>query len=388
MKVNDFGKDIEEGLDRIVFDLGFEPAGQPLETKIRFINEKVSAFGFQAQALEYIRGYVDLLQKRIRFPDMQRLAAWTYLLIEQFDRTNKIDTSRHLSPRVAKPIDPLGSQPLRELLSAALRSGTSKRSYPQAVVPPEGASVFENDRYIEKSPDGGITVSVALAELLVEAREQYAWPVRKTAAESQQEVIDLEEQTKERLQDRDPEKAHWIVGKVYKWGGGRRPEAIDGATVEVKEKFEESIGNLLTGNLAEGLRVLSEQPEVGLVIATKIYRFCCLGAGAAVDRHCSYFFNSLPLHEAGEMRRCTRFKREWQKGKDGGSRLAAYSTRGYDHNLKEYLFHYLPLLTAIAESLNRRGDKYVCAASSKKKSWRPADVEMAAYQWWSRNGPS
>ena len=70
------------------------------------------------------------------------------------------------------------------------------------------------------------------------------------------------------------------------------------------------------------------------------------------------------------------------------SRLAIYdpSGRGRDANLREYAHCYLPLLSAVAASLNGLGVTFTCAATGAKKGWRPADIEMAAYQWWSRNG--
>jgi len=53
------------------------------------------------------------------------------------------------------------------------------------------------------------------------------------------------------------------------------------------------IGWLLTsGSTEHALRELTKQPGLGLVMASKIYRFCSPHIGAAVDRHSSYFFNS------------------------------------------------------------------------------------------------
>jgi hypothetical protein len=123
-------------------------------------------------------------------------------------------------------------------------------------------------------------------------------------------------------------------------------------------------------------------------MATKIYRFCRPLEGAAVDRHCSYFFNSLDLIDVdGERAKCVIFKREWATGRHRTSRLANFTSRGLDANLREYVRRYLPLLVAIANCLNARSLTFTCAATGREKYWRPADVEMAAYQWWSRNGP-
>ena len=122
-------------------------------------------------------------------------------------------------------------------------------------------------------------------------------------------------------------------------------------------------------------------------MATKIYRFCSPQAAAALDRHCSYFFNSLCVKEAdGRLAKCTQFKREWQNGKHEASRLAIYTTNGHQANLDQYIDCYLPALTGIADDLNTRGEGFMCAVSRARKHWRPADMEMAAYYWWSRNG--
>lgn len=198
------------------------------------------------------------------------------------------------------------------------------------------------------------------------------------------------EQTQQRIQDLDAEMAHLIIRHVSQWGGNRRRlQAIDVAPPDGKSKFEAAIRKLLAGHLRSALEALLEQPGVSLVMASKVYRFCCPQAGAAVDRHCSYFFNSLRLNEAGGTPgTCTRFKREWADGNRRSSRLATFTRLGHEANANEYVDSYLPLVAAIADWLNREGIQYICAASSTHKPWRPADVEMAAYHWWSRNGPS
>jgi hypothetical protein len=130
--------------------------------------------------------------------------------------------------------------------------------------------------------------------------------------------------------------------------------------------------------LSLGLDQLCGIPGLRLVMATKIYRFCCPEIGAAVDRHASYFFNSL---------KATSFQREWSTGKRSTSRLAIYGAGNSKRNRNEYLDVYLPLLKQIADYLNRLGFTYKCATTEKSKVWRPADVEMAAYYWWACNGP-
>jgi hypothetical protein len=67
--------------------------------------------------------------------------------------------------------------------------------------------------------------------------------------------------------------------------------------------------------------------------------------------------------------------------------MATFSKTVREWNLDQYLDCYLPLLAAIAGSLNSTLGGFPCAVSANRKAWRPADVEMAAYEWWSRNGP-
>ena len=45
---------------------------------------------------------------------------------------------------------------------------------------------------------------------------------------------------------------------------------------------------------------------------------------------------------------------------------------------------YLPLLRAMADSLNAAKRIYICAVTGEPRKWWPADVEMAAYQYWSQ----
>lgn len=255
---------------------------------------------------------------------------------------------------------------------------------------PHQVPVFGSDVYVAKLPGGAVSLSGKLAALLVEARNMYAWPIGETAAVSQQRIIDLETETRHRVKDLDVEKAHWIVSQVSMWAGNnaRAQCRIDTALSPQKAEFQASVQKLSTsGSVKEALQALSEQPGLGLVIATKVFRFCSPEAGAALDRHCSYFFNSLPVRgAAGGIATGTRFKREWANGRRHTTRLAIYYHSGYQYNLDEYVATYLPLLAAIAEWLDRQGIRYVCAASSKKKHWRPADIEMAAYYWWSRHG--
>jgi hypothetical protein len=255
---------------------------------------------------------------------------------------------------------------------------------------PNDAPVFGNDIHVQRSSAGAILLSARLAEILVEARGSYVWPIGAGAADSQRRILGLETETCRRIIDLDSDKAHWIIEQVSSWGGNkpRAQQDLESATRNQKDEFTTAIRGLLRPGSAKGaLDALSQQPGLRLVMATKIYRFCAPQVAAALDRHCSYFFNSLCVKEAdGRLRTCTQFRREWATGKHQTSRLAVYSTNGHKTNLDEYLNTYLPALTAIAEYLNAQGVGYLCAVSCGRKQWRPADVEMAAYHWWSRNG--
>jgi len=71
--------------------------------------------------------------------------------------------------------------------------------------------------------------------------------------------------------------------------------------------------------------------------------------------------------------------REWSTARHRTSRLAIYSGAGFDRVVGEYLTGYLPLLCDIVSSLNSHPKFYKSAVDRQKKSWRPRDVEMAAY---------
>lgn len=119
------------------------------------------------------------------------------------------------------------------------------------------------------------------------------------------------------------------------------------------------------------------------MIASKIFRFCNPAKGAAVDRHASYFFNSLPVSGNGN---AASFSREWANGHHTTSRLAIYSNSGYARNKAEYFTKYLIILESLAFALNSTSTQYSCAVTKNFNNWTPADVEMAAYYWWAING--
>jgi hypothetical protein len=256
---------------------------------------------------------------------------------------------------------------------------------------PNDASVFGSELHILASEVGTLWLSDALVDLFIQSRERYAWPKKQTAQESQKEVIDIEQQFHSLTANVDDENAQLIVQRVSTWGGNNATakHAIRCASQAQKHEFARLILELLSpSTIKSALRRLAGQPGVDLVMATKIYRFCVPRAGAALDRHCSYFSNPLWDRRVPEApRACTQFRREWTNGKHNTTRLATFSKTVREWNLDQYLDCYLPLLEAIAGSLNSRVGGFRCAASANRKAWRPADVEMAAYQWWSRNGP-
>lgn len=226
-----------------------------------------------------------------------------------------------------------------------------------------------------------------LADVLSTSREQYVWKA-ESAKESQENVVRLELETARRIADLNGANAQWIALKVSRWGGNRATRKVASWSSGQKSRVAELIKRLLIpASLKEALRELTEQPGLSLVMASKIYRFCCPQFGAAVDQHSSYFFNSLPaLDESAKLIGvCTRFKREWSSGEHRQSRLATYTSLNCDLNLSEFCDTYIPRLTEIAQALNSKRSGFLCAASGATRLWRPTDVEMAAYMWWSRN---
>ena len=238
--------------------------------------------------------------------------------------------------------------------------------------------------------DGKIGLSQALVTLLIDARNGYDWPEGTGATESQQTVIDLEACVAALMNQLDPGNAHAIMRRVSDWAQNnkRAHGAIVNATADSKVKMMNAL-NLLNdpAQIREGLDTLSEIPGINLVIASKVYRFCCPQTAAAVDRHASYFFNSLDIVSLDQGRaKATHFKREWPRGSHTYSRLATFNPGYYKRNRQEFTEVYLPLLVCIAAELNTLHAQFTCGASGELKNWRPTDVEMAAYYWWASNG--
>lgn len=184
--------------------------------------------------------------------------------------------------------------------------------------------------------------------------------------------------------------AHAIVEEVSRWARNNAVSrtAIANATTDTKKQMQKAITLLGSPDgPGPGLDALSCLPGVHLVIATKIYRFCLPHIGAAVDRHVSYFFNSLDVVSSSQpTTKATHFLREWSNGRRASTRLGSYSPARYTHNRREVTDCYLPLISQIAGELNAPFAPYTCAATGLSQAWRPADVEMAAYYWWACNG--
>jgi len=241
------------------------------------------------------------------------------------------------------------------------------------------------DLWVRRLADGSLDISPALVDLLADSRSDYDWPKDTGAAKSQRVINELEREVETLLRGLDAQRGHSIVQKVSKWGGNNlnAQESIDKATLSEQVRMRDAICQVLNpSTLKRGLDEFSNLPGLRLVMATKIYRFCCPAKGAAVDQHASYFFNSLNIIETnGTRNKCVHFKREWGTARHTSSRLAIYSSAGHKSNCEEFVNAYLPLMAQIAESLNLLGVTYKCAETGENKKWRPSDVEMSVYYW-------
>jgi hypothetical protein len=241
------------------------------------------------------------------------------------------------------------------------------------------------------SVDGRLQLTPDFVKLLVSARECYDWPSGTGARESQQVIVQLEHEIAEYMCCLDTIGAHKVVCLVSEWAGNnaKAHTAIVNANDLDKAVMLSSLRLLGDrSKLDAGLDCLAGLPGISLVIASKIHRFCYPASGASVDRHASYFFNSIPIipDQGTNGMKGTSFKREWSTGRHTTSRLATFTDSGYMRNRKEYVEMYLPLLANIAACLNAIGMGYTCAVAGAPQFWRPTDVEMAAYCWWASNG--
>jgi hypothetical protein len=234
---------------------------------------------------------------------------------------------------------------------------------------------------------GQYTLSQALVDLLINARNGYDWPQRTGAANSQQTIINLMATVHAHLFPAlTLNDAHAIAIAVSQWAGNNANshQAICQATPAQKNQMQAAITCLITpGQECTGIDRLCTLPGISLVIASKIFRFCSPQHGAAVDRHASYFFNSLQVIGQGNV---SQFARQWANGRHTTSRLAIYNQAGYMRNKAEYFTSYLPILSSIAQAMNAIPAQYTCMATNHQMNWTSADVEMAAYYWWALNG--
>lgn len=236
--------------------------------------------------------------------------------------------------------------------------------------------------------DGQYIPSPSLVKLLLEARNSYNWPKGTSSADSQRRIIELKEEVRKYLLDLTPACARAIVARVSEWAGNNAAshEQICIATPEQQDQMRAAIAALTTQEQEKegrGIDALCALPGINLVIASKVFRLCSPNRGAAIDRHTSYFFNSLQVANSGK---ATHFRREWTDRSKKTSRLAIYTPSNYTQNKAEYFTAYLPILRSIAQAMNDIPAFYTCAATGKETRWTPADVEMAAYYWWALNG--
>lgn len=98
----------------------------------------------------------------------------------------------------------------------------------------------------------------------------------------QRAVLDLEQGVRIRLTDLDAESVMWIACAVSEWGGDNQKaiEVVLTATPEENKHLAELIGRLLSPSTAKSaIFELTAHPGIGLVMASKIYRFCCSEGG-------------------------------------------------------------------------------------------------------------
>lgn len=219
-------------------------------------------------------------------------------------------------------------------------------------------------------PSCSFSLSDALVNLLVDARSAYDWPAGTGATESQQTILALEADVARWMQALNEENAHRIVTKVSKWAGNRKHyeivQAKPAGRVQVLNSFRLFDAPDGPANAIDGL---SNLPGISLVIASKIFRFCRPTVGAAVDRHTSYFFNSLEfVTPEGCRDPATNFRREWSNGQHTASRLATFNPASYNKNRGEFITVYLPLLGSIANTLNAIPAPYQCAAHRRAEN--------------------
>lgn len=255
---------------------------------------------------------------------------------------------------------------------------------------PNDSDVLPKGVFLSLSSDDIIEPSIGFIELLKTSREGYTWPFYQSPKESQAAIIEIENIVHNIQKELNPKDAQTILAKVSQWGGNNKKAQrnIESADSVTQTQMLEGIHKLgFEKDISLAFNQLNSIPGFGFVMATKVYRFCYPNIGAAVDRHASYFFNSLNIiSEDCSIKKATQFRREWSTGEHKQSRVAAYQKNYYIRNRDEYVLKYLPLLRNIATSLNKANILFKCAATGDLKSWRPVDIEMAVFFWWAKNG--
>lgn len=253
------------------------------------------------------------------------------------------------------------------------------------MAPPNDAPSLPAGIVLTRAANEQCNPSQPLINLLLQARNGYDWPSGTGAAQSQQTILNLEATVRAHLANLTPANAHAIVVAVSLWAGNNAKShaQIVGALPALQVQMQAAVSCLVNGRECAGIDALCALPGISLVIASKIFHFCSPVQGAAVDRHASYFFNSLQVVGGGA---ATHFVREWANGCHTTSRLAIYNQPNYTRNKSEYLLAYLPILWCLAQAMNANAATYTCAARNIRVNWTPADVEMAAYYWWATNG--
>lgn len=231
-------------------------------------------------------------------------------------------------------------------------------------------------------------LSPGLVELLVQAREGYQWGPTGLHG-----IAALEASVQELVERGTDESLYSVLQPIADWGGARAPalNAINNYTHAERIHAAELLRGLLNGgNASAALVGMSDLPGIAFVIASKVYRFVRPDVAAAVDRHASYFFNSLQLRfpDGVAAGLATSFPREWCTAAHDVSRMAVYQRAGLVTTAHQYCTRYLPILESIADWLNLNEITYDCPVEGNAKQWRPADIEMAAFFWWQAHGPS
>jgi hypothetical protein len=251
--------------------------------------------------------------------------------------------------------------------------------------PPSSTSCLPADAFVTVKDAGEWSLSPALTNLFRAARSGYDWPSGTGAVVSQRTIQSLEASVAARMRNLSESDATQIAIDVSAWAGNnwRSHRRLINASSADKALIRQAISDLANRTTVQrGVETLCGIPGLSLVIATKIFRFCVPDVGAAVDRHSSYFMNSLPTSDGV----ASRFLREWTNAERRATRLATYSPARLRVNMDEYLRGYIPLLATIASELNSADSLFVCAVTGARSLWRPTDVEMAAYYWWARHG--